>query len=616
MTRTMHFKPRWSCMLGAMLLLLLALARPAAAVTMDQAMPGAHPALPEGHPSVSGAAATQARPAEDSLPRQDRTEFRRAVKLDSLRLLAVQHNDQVKILDSWARQCLSKIRNRQSIDGQDPLYTALDMAFRPEVWMNRPIIYVQAIPIRQKLASLAPSEQAGTDIVQKGLVSPSFLLAPETRQLLESIQLETRLAPAVNKVMIALQTFLTMPDTLLLVPPPAGEEGSMWRHPVDLQAKMDLPAERLHELGLDPKTIAGYTKEQGLRIFLAVQQFASGWRGNDVATANLGLQTLAEQLPKVNAAEYPSERKRDAELWYNRTSSGTLIDVFLYFIAMVLFLLTAVGVSRKLWFVAMPLFTVAVLTHLAAMGIRWWLAGRIPIQNQFESVLGAALLGCIVGSGLELWRRNGLFGMAMSFVGFLAMTACFSAPFVFGNDLGASIGKVAGILDDYWLYIHVKIVIGSYALIAASFLLGALYLLLRLWHWICPIEPPMPAGPDSNSHWPTPAATEILQARRGLLNKFDAANVIIMNMAFWFLGIGVICGAVWADHSWGRPWGWDPKETFALVSWLVYLIIVHVRYATRARADVTAWLAILGFAIMLFNWIGVNFFLVGLHSYA
>ena len=87
-------------------------------------------------------------------------------------------------------------------------------------------------------------------------------------------------------------------------------------------------------------------------------------------------------------------------------------------------------------------------------------------------------------------------------------------------------------------------------------------------------------------------------------------------MAFWVLGAGIILGAIWADQSWGRPWGWDPKETFALVTWLVYFIVVHVRVATPNKGWWTAVLGCFGFFVMLFNWIGVNFLLVGLHSYA
>ena len=296
---------------------------------------------------------------------------------------------------------------------------------------------------------------------------------------------------------------------------------------------------------------------------------------------------------------------------------------------MTLFLLVAVGVSDKLRPYAYTIFTLAVILHLASMGIRMWLAGRWPTQNQFESVLGAALLGCVVGWLLETWKKNGLFGMAFSFVGFLAMTACMAAPYMFGNDLGGAISKTAGILQTYWLYIHVNIVISSYALISATFILGTVYLLIRLWHWINPLEPGFTDGRggsavatgSSSGASPmllAPAALEQVQSQRtAMLATLDQANMIILQLGMWFLGIGIICGAVWADHSWGRPWGWDPKETFALVTWIVYLIIVHVRLVIpKARADATAVMSIAGFAIMMFNWIGVNYFLAGLHSYA
>jgi ABC-type transport system involved in cytochrome c biogenesis permease subunit len=195
---------------------------------------------------------------------------------------------------------------------------------------------------------------------------------------------------------------------------------------------------------------------------------------------------------------------------------------------------------------------------------------------------------------------------------------------VFGRDIGNSVGKVAGVLNDYWLYIHVNIVIWSYALISASFVLGSVYWLSRLWHWIAPAEAnagspalagagggAMSGGADAD------AVAYLTGERRSMLAGLDAANVVILQLAFWLLGAGIICGAIWADHSWGRPWGWDPKETFALVTWIVYLVILHVRVAApRNKAPLTAALAIVGFAVMMFNWIGVNFFLVGLHSYA
>ena len=100
-----------------------------------------------------------------------------------------------------------------------------------------------------------------------------------------------------------------------------------------------------------------------------------------------------------------------------------------------------------------------------------------------------------------------------------------------------------------------------------------------------------------------------------LLN-FDWMHLIMLNMVFVLLFVGIILGAVWADYSWGRPWGWDPKEVFAMNTWIIYAILIHIRFVVKQRGLWTAWLSVAGTAMMAFNWWVVNFFIVGLHSYA
>jgi cytochrome c-type biogenesis protein CcsB len=614
--------------------MLFAGARSALAIGMDQAKPSPASASPMNDPNAS---LTPTAPSEQSAGvgaaiAEDRSAFEQEVKLDQFRLLAVENSDQIKILDSWARQSLSKIRGRQTIDGQDPLYTALDIAFRRDAWADKNVIYVQAVPIRQQLAPLAASAAEGDRLLHDGLVSYNFLDRGDVQQKLNEIGLDMRQVQAVNKVQMAHTLFQNLVWTLLMLPPDAAHRADAWKHPVESQG--NILNEKPEWGGVDLKTlppIDGITVAEAQTLKKAMDNLLLGWVNADAAKANQGIATLVEMLPQIDPAGYPSSTKRITELWYNRTFYGTIANVFLYFIAMTLFLMVAVGVTNKLETPALCIFALAVALHITAMAIRWWLAGRIPIQNQFESVLGSAMLGCIVGLFLELWKRKGIFGVAFSFVGFFAMTACFSAPYVLGTDLGGAVGKVAGILGDYWLYIHVNIVISSYALIAASFLIGVLYLSMKLWYWINPIEPEgdiaadLPGLTDSptgmSEHATTMTRSTVhpsgLETQRlKLLEGLDQANMVILQMAFWFLGTGIICGAVWADHSWGRPWGWDPKETFALVTWIVYLVIVHLRFVTKARSDVTAWLSVVGFAVMMFNWIGVNFWLVGLHSYA
>ena len=106
-------------------------------------------------------------------------------------------------------------------------------------------------------------------------------------------------------------------------------------------------------------------------------------------------------------------------------------------------------------------------------------------------------------------------------------------------------------------------------------------------------------------------------SRAKLLSELDAAQMIVLQLAFWTLGVGILLGAWWADHSWGRWWAFDPKETWALITWIVYLIVVHVRIGAPAKKGITtAWLSVAGFIVMLWTYFGVNLLLPGLHAYA
>ncbi len=110
--------------------------------------------------------------------------------------------------------------------------------------------------------------------------------------------------------------------------------------------------------------------------------------------------------------------------------------------------------------------------------------------------------------------------------------------------------------------------------------------------------------------------TAWLQSKPTLGQVFDGATMILVELAFIMLWTGTVMGAIWADHSWGRPWGWDPKEVFALNTFIIFLILIHVRLKVRDKAFWTAVLAVVGFEVMMFNWIVVNFVITGLHSYA
>ncbi len=114
----------------------------------------------------------------------------------------------------------------------------------------------------------------------------------------------------------------------------------------------------------------------------------------------------------------------------------------------------------------------------------------------------------------------------------------------------------------------------------------------------------------------TPSGRFLRDEPATLGQVLDGATMILMELSFVMLWTGIVMGAIWADHSWGRPWGWDPKEVFALNTFLVFLLLVHVRYKVRDKGLWTALLAVVGCGVMLFNWIVINFHISGLHSYA
>ncbi|HBS29232.1 MAG TPA: hypothetical protein DEB06_07225, partial [Phycisphaerales bacterium] len=169
-----------------------------------------------------------------------------------------------------------------------------------------------------------------------------------------------------------------------------------------------------------------------------------------------------------------------------------------------------------------------------------------------------------------------------------------------------SINNMMPILHDLWLYIHTNIVIASYALIAMAAVTALLYLVRRAFG----------GSPDYARAGGAAGIIDASDRRAPLGEVLDGATMTLMELSFVMLWCGIFMGAIWADHSWGRPWGWDPKEVFALNTFIVFLLLVHVRLKVKDKGLWTAILAVVGCGVMMFNWYVINFIISGLHSYA
>ena len=584
------------------------------------------------------------------------------VDLSPMRTIAVQDNQTIKTLDTFARQRIEMITGRSSLDGHDPVFTLLDMSFRPDLYTGRNIIKITNVPLRKVFAELNSIEDAEQQrILSEGTVSLAFMERPEVIELLRRVQAESvNKTNAINQVlsgMSAMQDICQSEDTLLIpaaiiAPAPGSGEDALWHRPVEMIGDVPDLVDHFKQNGKTiPPGPPGYEPAADLlgNIFAASGGLLRGWGQADAQLIDDSAKALGDMLPQVNPAVYPSPIKRRVEVIYNRLMMLTIPGSAFYLVAFVLFLLSAQAQVHSLRLWGLRFMVVALLIHTTGIAVRWWLVGSAfpPIKNEFESVMCSAWFGVVAGLVLELRRSRGLFGAAASFVGALALLAIFAAPYVAGRQIGGEIAPVQGVLMSYWLYIHVTMVTASYAMIGMGFLLSAWWL-VRYYKTYGTLRPGASVTQDSAP----PAAASIVESSGGagaigltqtlatmlfvarpaartvarpvstaaagksFLGTLDQCNLVVLQLAFWMLGAGIILGAIWADQSWGRPWAFDPKETFALVTWIVYLIAVHVRIVTVNKAWWTAVLGFVGFFVMLFNWIGVNFLLVGLHSYA
>ncbi|GAB2614034.1 c-type cytochrome biogenesis protein CcsB [Paractinoplanes abujensis] len=243
--------------------------------------------------------------------------------------------------------------------------------------------------------------------------------------------------------------------------------------------------------------------------------------------------------------------------------------------------------------IAVGLNVVAVLLHLGGLVTRGVAADRMPWGNMYEYILATTFIASAVWIGIVLARpavrHLGLFAA-------LALVVMLGAASMIAY---TPVGPLVPALHSYWFIIHVStIIIGS-----GIFLIGAVpaaMFLIRDGYDQGKRKFPYTLG----KHVPNAVALERLTFR---LHAF----------AFPLFTFGaLIAGPIWAEASWGRYWGWDPKEVWAFISWIVYAGYLHARATPSVKRRVATWIALVGFVTMLMNLFGVNLFFEGLHSYA
>jgi cytochrome c-type biogenesis protein CcsB len=560
---------------------------------------------------------------------EEKEQFAQAVDLDPLRDLAVFHNGRVKILDTLARETVSSLTGKSRFadatplkDGVrrkvsfDPLFTLLDLMIDPAFYLDRPLVAINYLPLREKiLEAQIPGAASGaerTAWLKLGRVTPLMVQA-HLGEIMEKHEFEEPYRNAAMRVESAFDLWRESPANMMLVAP----------------ASKSLPWAHLSTL---PENHEART---------AALELGAAWRDRDAAKVQEAIATLARVLPGINPEVYPKSA-RSLELSYNKSNAFEW-GFWAYGVAFLTLILAFGTDSRWLVRAGVAFLVLAMLIHVGGFGARCVIAQRYAIQNQFESMTGLSLFGVTVGMVLMLVTRRWLFGAAAAGLGFLVLVTATQAGIP-----GEHIEREAAILNtSVLLKYHVTTVLVSYGLITLGAILSSFYLVsyyAAKWR-ATPASTAAPAtarvrvagggaavlagGPgvllgggasdgEVDADGASGRAGAFAPESNEKLRALDTSQLIVLQLAFWTLGVGILLGAWWADHSWGRWWAFDPKETWALVTWIIYLIVIHLRFTTagRSRGLFTAWLSVVGFIMMLWTYFGVNLLLPGLHAYA
>ncbi len=322
------------------------------------------------------------------------------------------------------------------------------------------------------------------------------------------------------------------------------------------------------------------------------QALEEGIKSGNYTQANGLLEGLKLAQRQVSPELIPSETQVSAELLLNKLQifrslalANTLLGLSFLGILFLSVFQPKWNLNKVLW----ALFGITILSflyHTLGLGLRWYVSERAPWSNGYESMIYIAWTSTLAGL---LFSRKSPGGMAATMI--LSGTVLLIAWLSY---LDPEITPLVPVLKSYWLTIHVSLEAGSYGFLMLGAIMGLINLLLMLF-----------STPSSLSK-----SKRIIQ-ELSLLSEMTLTGGLVM------LAVGTYLGGVWANESWGRYWGWDAKETWALVSILVYAFILHMRLIPGLRGFYAYNVATLfGLSSVVMTYFGVNYYLSGLHSYA
>lgn len=483
----------------------------------------------------------------------------------------------MKPVNTYSSELLRKLSKGSTYEGLTSDQVIISMTENPTMWYNVPVISVKRGNDSIRHITGVPEDQKELALTSFFDREGNYKLSPYLERAYQAAvpnQFEKDFIETDRKVNLL---YNALQGKILRIFPIPDDPNNKW---------VSYPEAR--EAGF--KGMDSLYTQQILPLYFSALRKAK--ETGDYSQANELLESISGFQKKFGSEVIPSERKIRLEILYNE------YDIFrnlfwMYMLAgvlMLVFVIIQIFREGKIILTLIQISKIAIviffILHTLGLIARWYISGHAPWSDAYESMIYVAwatmLFGLIFGRKSDLTTASTAFVTSM-----ILMIAHW-------NWMDPSIANLQPVLDSYWLMIHVSVIVGSYGPFTLGMILGAVALILMI------------------------LTTPSNKAKMDLtIKEITIITEMALTVGLVMLTIGNFLGGQWANESWGRYWGWDPKETWALVSIMVYAFVIHMRIVPGLRSRwLFNFMAVISFASIVMTYFGVNFYLSGLHSYA
>jgi cytochrome c-type biogenesis protein CcsB len=483
--------------------------------------------------------------------------------------IAIQHRGRIKPFDTFASESLQFITGKRSWNDKGAIECMVGWLFNfDREWENEEIVKIGYKPLKKEMGLDQERNFFSYSQLQdnEGLRKVLKEAGTKSRNKERLDDLEKKAVTVQNQLELIGDVFTG--QALTILPNPEGLSAN-WFPITSLNVQGGLP----------------YASDVTERFAIVLKRTIEGFINKDANLWNESSSQLVKMLTEDLAkGAYPEKRVLKREIHYNHLRPFRLAWG-IYVLGFVFLMVYFVGRKKIFQQLGLVSMMVGLAIHAYGFVVRCLIAGRPPVTNMYESVIWVTW-GCVFFAML-VWfvYKNSVIPTAASVFAFVGLILADSLPLV----LDPSINPLEPVLrSNYWLTIHVLTITLSYAAFALSLCLGNVVMGYYVFR-----------------------PTQTAQIQNYSLYMYRAMQIGVL-----LLAAGTILGGVWADYSWGRFWGWDPKEVWALIALLLYLAVLHGRFTGWLKGFGFASTTIVSFLGVLMAWYGVNFVLgVGLHSY-